>query len=454
MKSYFGSLPFWPLAFALFLALLAAPFARGVDEHLLRLSNRHGDLVAELRATFGVDLSAAVPRIEFPDPPGQGSGQVSETGGNRPALFPAELTIEIDATRQSALREGFRVGWMLADIRLTARFAAPPPDVGAQSGSGSRVDWSGAVLRLPYPAPQSLADHPEIALEGQIRRMHQQYGPHNRLVLEWPVSAPPEGDVVISYRRTAIGPDIVIGTDAARTRVNLTTDFPLTHWDGPRPQVARSSGSDYEWRWTIDKPATVEGTADAAATETPGEDQGFLGMSVREPDEAGTIVMYSDLTRPVFSGISGLVQFTPIAYALAALVTFICRVPGVWPQAGLAIVVAVALAVSLYSVRHLGDGSGWYLGAVVAALGAGAVLWPRGPWAAVIVAFTLSAAWAALPLVPANPYEPGPLPSAVVVLRLCYPAVLALAVLATLISAIPVAGRLVSTAARHSDAGR
>lgn len=123
-------------------------------------------------------------------------------------------------------------------------------------------------------------------------------------------------------------------------------------------------------------------------------------MSVREPDEAGTIVMYSDLTRPVFSGISGLVQFTPIAYALAALVTFICRVPGVWPQAGLAIVVAVALAVSLYSVRHLGDGSGWYLGAVVAALGAGAVLWPRGPWAAVIVAFTLSAAWAALPLVP------------------------------------------------------
>lgn len=65
MKSYFGSLPFWPLAFALFLALLAAPFARGVDEHLLRLSNRHGDLVAEMRATFGVDLSAADPVSNF-----------------------------------------------------------------------------------------------------------------------------------------------------------------------------------------------------------------------------------------------------------------------------------------------------------------------------------------------------------------------------------------------------
>lgn len=453
MKSYFGSLPFWPLAVALFLALLAAPFARGVDEHLLRLSNRHGDLVAELQATFGVDLSAAVPRIEFPDPPGQGSGQVSETGGNRPALFPAELAIEIDATRQSALREGFRVGWMLADIRLTARFAAPP-DGTTPTGSGSRVDWSGAVLRLPYPAPQSLADHPEVALEGQIWRMDQQYGSHNRLTLEWPVSAPPEGDIVISYRRTAVGPDIVIGTDAAHTEVHLTTDFPLTHWDGPKPQEARSSGADQEWRWTIDKSATVEGTADAAAIETPGEDRGFLGMSIREPDEAGTIVMHSDLTRPVFSGISGLVQFTPIAYALAALVTFICLVPGVWPQVGLAIVVAVALAVSLYTVRHLGHGSGWYLGAAVAALGAGAVLWPRGPWAAVVVAFTLSTAWAALPLVPASPYAPGPLPSMIVVLRLCYPAVLALAVLATLISMVRAAGRLLSTPARHSDPGR
>ena len=182
-RSFLKLQAFGPLALALSLAAVATPFASDIGRLLQSTNNRHGELVADMRATFGVDLSALGPHIEFPNVP------LPETEGNLPKhggflrLYPAELKIEIDQTTQVVRREGFRVRWMLGDIRLTASFAEPP-GWSDYFGPGGGPDWSQAVLRLPYPAPHSLADHPEITIDGRKWRMEENYGLHNRLTLE------------------------------------------------------------------------------------------------------------------------------------------------------------------------------------------------------------------------------------------------------------------------------
>lgn len=441
-RSFFGSLPFGSLAVALLLAAFAIPFARDAGRGLRILSEQHGALIADLRSTFGVDLSALGPYIEFPDVPLRKAGGPLE-GSDRPLrLYPAELGIEIGVTTQVVERDGFRVNWMLGDIRLTARFAGPPGWSG-YFAPGGRPDWSGAVLRLPYPDPQSLADHPELILEGQAWRMDQNHGAHNRLMLERPVRSLPEGDVVITYRRTAVGPDIVIGANGIRIRVRLSTDFPLTRSSGPKPEEARSSGSGSDWHWTIDRSATFDGVIDRADGAKPSQNQnkGFLGISIREPDETGDIALHSALTQPIFSDISGLVQFTPVAYAVAALMAFACCVRGFWPQFGLALVGLIGLATSFYAAQRIDDITGWSAGAVAAAVGTGMVLHRQGRWTAMAVAFAFAAAWIALLLVPSRIDPSVPLPLSFVVLRLAQPAVFLLGLLAALIASVRAAVR-------------
>ena len=434
-RSLFWSLPFGPLAAALLVASFATPFARDAGRGLRTVSEYHGALIADLRPTFGVELSALGPHIAFPDVPSRKPDGTVASGDRPLRLYPAELAIEINAARQVAERDGFRVHWILGDIRLTARFVEPA-NWSSYFPPNASPDWSRAVLRLPYPAPQSLADFPEITIAGQTWRMDQNWGAHKRLTLEYPIRDLPKGEVVITYRRTAVANDIVIGANGVRTQVRLSTDFPLIRSGGPRPQEVRSAGSGADWLWTIDRSATFNGVTDTADDAEPAQKQGFLGIQIREPEETGDIDLYSTLNQPVFSTISGLVQFTPLAYAAAALMVFFCRVRGYWPQLGLALVGLIGLAMSLYAAQRVDEMTGWSAGAAVTAIGAAMVLWQRGRGTATAVAFTFAAAWAALLLVPTHLDPTAPLPLSIVALRLSQPAAFLLGVLAAMVAAV------------------
>ncbi len=435
LRSFFRCQAFGPLAFALFLATLATPFARDTGRLLQSMSIHHSEVIAGMRAALGADLSALGPHIEFLNVP------LSEADGNSPKrsgflrLYPAELKIEIEQTTQVISREGFRVRWMLGDVRLTASFAEPPgwPD---HFGPGGRPDWSQAVLRLPYPAPQSLADHPEVSIDGRTWRMDQKYGPHNRLTLERSVRALPMDKVVINYRRTAVGPDIVIGPNGVRNEVYLSADFPFERSSGPLAQAGQSAIFVSDWRWTVDRSATFDGVIDTALTKVSDQNQEFLGISVKNADETGEIALHSSLTQPVFANIAGLVQFTPLAFALAALMAFFCRVQGILPQLGLAFVTLSSLAASLYLARWFGDVTGWYIGAVIVAIGSYVVLLPKGPRTGTLVSLTFTVAWIALLQIASGPHAPEALPLTILALRLGQPTMLTFAFLAALIALV------------------
>lgn len=434
-RSYFRFLAFGPLALALFLAAFATPFARDAGRLLQSLNSQHGEIVADMRAAFGVDLSALGPHIEFLNVPSPGADENPSKRGGFLRLYPAELKIEIDQTTQVVSREGFRVRWMLGDIRLTASFAEPPgwPDY---FGSGGRPDWSKAVLRLPYPDPQSLADHPEITIDGRTWRMEKTHGPHNRLTLERGVTSLPMNEVVITYRRTAAGPDIVIGANGVRNQVYLSTDFPFERSSGPLPQAGQSEPLGSHWHWTVDRSATFDGVSDTAAKEASDRKKQFLGISIMEPSEQGDIALHSSLTEPLFSSIAGLVQFIPLTYALAAFMSFFCRTQGVWPQLALAFVTLPSLAASLYVAQWFGDVSGWYTGAAISATGAFVVLLPQGLRTATLVSLTFALAWVALLQVASGPHPPDGLPLTVLALRMGQQALLVIAIFAALIALV------------------
>ena len=173
--------------------------------------------------------------------------------------------------------------------------------------------------------------------------MEENYGLHNRLTLERRVTALPMNEVVISYRRTAIGPDIVIGTNGVRNQVYVSTDFPFERSSGPLPQYGQSAIFGSDWHWTVDRSATFDGVIDTAVGKVSHQNPEFLGASVKDTGDHGHVALQSSLTEPALSNVANLVQFTPLTFALAALVAFFCRAQGVWPPLGLALVTLPSL---------------------------------------------------------------------------------------------------------------
>lgn len=416
--------PFGPLAIALILAAVVTPFARDLGTRLEYLHRADFQLAHKMRQEIGAELSTLTPYIEV-------IGTLRrETDTDTPSpralrLYPTTFSVEIDQSTHRARRGDLWARWMTGDIRMTVRFASQQ-DLSEAFEPGGEPDWSSAALKLPYHAPQSLDGPAEIVVDGQSHIMFESPAPRNYMTLDHPLTTLPADDVVISYRRKAVGPNIVIRAGGRSADIEIISDSRLMQIDGLGPDRSGGTILGSRWLWSF------EPGVDPKAYRTPTRYRANPAVFGVSEDRSDPIVLQNaELLKP-FTMVAFAISFVPMSIALTALVLFVGRVPGILPYLGLFVIASGALAVTYIATIRLGDFLGWYAGAVVIVTGVLVVLWRYGYGTAIPTAMVFAAGWTALLHVPYEAYSPAAPYTPVVFLSFGQPISFTLGVLAGL----------------------
>ena len=386
MKRHYG---FLPLALVFFLAASVGPMFPSFNAFLTEESAREKTLSYALSREIGGQAIVSGPVLKVPV---VGTQQTDNRAEPEIRLNPSQLDIRIIQSTEEAMIDGYSVPWHLNKVAMTARFEMPD-DIDVLM-EGESLNWQAARLYLPSAYPKTIRSGPTLTIGGEPVAFNQVAGRNIGTRFETAAIGFPEDTVTLSLDISYAKSVLDIFPTGWTTEVTMVADSLAPSFDDVKPEWMRYHWLGRTMHWTLDGTKS-EGKATRKGFEK-NSNEGFLGITMREPDGTGPATVYSDRTNFTYDRYAVLLPIVRLAFAVTALALLATGLSQYSLQLGLFFVWLTTTATALFLAPRIGPHAAWNVASIAFAIGSLAVFVVRGWKVAGFIALIGAGLWLAI----------------------------------------------------------